>query len=73
MYTYMCVCAKQAHLCLDMYVSLCRLCMCIYARNKKSLIFADISSKYRISVGTDTILLTESQLIKKSVKSLIFR
>ena len=35
-------------------------------RNKKSVISADISMIYRISIGTDTILRTKSRLGKKS-------
>ena len=44
-----------------------------WPRNKKSNISTDVSPKYLISAGTYTILLTESRLVKKSIKSPIFR
>ena len=44
-----------------------------HPRNKMSDLSADISSKCRISVGTDTILPIESRFARKSVKASIFR
>ena len=41
-------------------------------RNKKSVISIDMSPKYRISTGNDTILLTKSWFSKISGKSPIF-
>ena len=36
-----------------------------HPNNKNSEILIDISSEYRISIGTNIILLTESRLLKK--------
>ena len=41
----------------------------LYTRNKKSYLSVDISSKYRLSTGTDKIFPIESRLAKNSAKN----